>query len=1209
MEVFISLVAIVVGIAALVKARGAAERLENAQKELTQLKGVLENLARSVAELRKQFAARPADAAPPPSPAAAPQPPPTPVWTALAAPLPSPGPATYVASEPESQLTPATQPVPTAEAPLEQPIAAAESTPLADIPVLPPQPPPPPRFTPPPPRKSWFQFDWEGLVGVRLFTGIGAIAFVLAMILLLKYSADQGLLKPPIRAAMGLIAGAVLIFVCELRIARNYKVTANALHGAAIAVLYATLFASYARWHLIPATLDFGLMIVVTAVAVWLSIRRESVFIALLGLIGGFATPAMLSTGENRPIGLFTYLLLLNIGMAWVGVRRRWTVLTGTSLVFTAIYQWVWIAKFLTTAQLPLAAAVFFVFAIAAAVSLWLGRRTDAEQSGFDTIAVAGAALPLLFAAYMSSVHEYGTHYNILFGFLLLICGGLAAIAFSRGPAWLHTLGGVTTLLVFAIWRGTSFSPVAWPAILGWMSAFVALYLGVAVRWRTRAVFTAPGLLFLFPTFVLGGALAAKPGLPFTVLFVLLAGAAAYAIAFEEGLVYYIGTFAALATEALWSNTYLSKERLIPALALYGVFALFYLGVPLIAQRLKRKLEPQGAFTALVLLSIAMLFFLDGGRVADASLWGLTLLLAVLNAGALLQAHKVRFPILSILAAILSWLVIAVWWSAATITAAVLPALMAVGLFGVLIVAGNVWARSGTTETAPAFESSIYIALAGHLFLLFVAGQKSLALPPWPLFGVLFLLQLALGVAALWLRRERLLTAGSAASQVVLIVWAVQAPFEPWPNVALIAAPVIVGMTLVWYRLDRRFSEGAIVAAFAGQFVAMAAGDNSHTHLFGTLLLTHVLLVLALFLVAWISEQHIVVTIAAITTTIVLLDTAPDPWHRLAFAGAIYVLFLAYPLLLGQRAKQSLHPYLAAVLFSAAFFGFAYDALVDLGYKRFIGALPAVQAVLLMVLLLRLLKIDRPTKDMVGQLLSRLALMAGAVLAFITLAIPLQLDKEWITISWALEGAALIWLFGRIPHRGLLMWGGGLLAVTFVRLTLNPAVLEYHAPQRTAILNWYLYTYLVAAATMFAGGTLMPAIHKRVVGALHSAGAVLLFFLVNIEIADYFSTGPTLTFNFFSSSLSQDLSYTMGWALFAIGMLVAGIVLHNRASRVAAILLLVVTILKCFLHDLARLHGLYRIGSLFGLAISLIFVGLLLQKYVMRKVEPEVPAA
>jgi len=1020
---------------------------------------------------------------------------------------------------------------------------------------------------------------------------------------------------------MGLLTGIAIIIVCELRIARAYKATANAMHGAGIAVLYATLFAASARWHIVRPEVAFGLMIVVTAVAVFLSIRRESVFIALLGLLGGFATPAMLSTGENRPIPLFAYLILLNIGLAWVAMKRRWTVLSIISLVFTAIYQWGWIAKFLTESQLPLAAGIFLVFALMAVISLWIGRRDDDAQQTFDLMGVAGAVLPLIFAVFVAAVPGYGTHYNILFGFLFLICAALPIISIARGPLSLHLLGGVITLLVFAVWRATSFKPEAWPVVLAWISAFFVLYLGVAayvargtlsgpangVLAFKRAVFAAPLLLFLFPTFVFGGNYAAKPWLLFGVLFLLLSAGAAFAVKFEEGLVYYVGTFAALATEAFWSGTYLSKERLIPGLVLYGIFALFYLGVPILARRFEKRLDPQGAFTVLVLLSIAMLFFLDGGHVAAASLWGLTLLLAILNAGALLQAHHTRFPILSVIAAILSWLVIAVWWSAVTITTAILPALIVVALFGVLIVAGNVWARAGTEGTAAAFEGSTYLALAGHLFLLFAAGQEALAFPPWPIFGVLFVLQLALGVAALWLRRDRLMTIACAASQVVLLVWAINARHAPWPNTALVATLVIAALALVWYAIDRRYSESALVALFAGQFVAIGAGMAAQPPLFGTLLLTHLLLLAALFAVAWLTEQHYVLTVAAITSTVALAASRTNtPVRELTFAAAIYVLFLAYPLLLGRRAKQSLHPYLAPILASAAFFGFAYDALVDLGYKPYIGALPVVQAVLLLGLLMRVLQIERD----VERLLSRLALVAAASLAFITLAIPLQLDKEWITLAWALEGAALLWLYHRIPHRGLVLWGGALLAVVFVRLTLNPAVLSYHPLQSVAILNWYLYTYLVGAATMFAGGYFLTAQFKRFAPALHAAGTILLFFLVNIEIADYFSTGSALTFNFLSSVLKQDLSYTFGWAIFAVIMLIAGIRFGTRAARVAAILLLVVTILKCFLHDLSRFGGLYRVFSLLGLAASLLLVTLLLQKYVLRRreVAPETPA-
>ena len=128
---------------------------------------------------------------------------------------------------------------------------------------------------------------------------------------------------------------------------------------------------------------------------------------------------------------------------------------------------------------------------------------------------------------------------------------------------------------------------------------------------------------------------------------------------------------------------------------------------------------------------------------------------------------------------------------------------------------------------------------------------------------------------------------------------------------------------------------------------------------------------------------------------------------------------------------------------------------------------------------------------------------------------------------------------------------------------------------------------------------MLPREDRQKITFLSAAGAVLLFFLLNIEIADYYSTGRALTFNFFSSSLAQDLTYTIGWAIFAIVMLVAGLLLHSRGTRVAAILLLVATILKCFLHDLARLGGLYRVGSLLGLAVSLVIVGVLLQKFVL----------
>src|SRR5262245_23603015 len=413
---------LILTIIAMILAKKAMDRANKAVGDVERLR---DQLARSA--LMKDAVAPAAEAtAPPPAPPPAPAPAPEPVREPIPEPIvvePAPVPEpVFVAPEPEPEPVV----VPPEPEPIPEPVAAFEATP-------PPPPPPPPPVAPP---KQ--PFDWESLIGVKLFSWIAGVALVLAALFFLRYSVEHGWLSAPVRAGIGIATGALLIALCEMKVARPYKVTANAMHGAGIAILYSTLFATYALWHLASSTVVFGGMILVTAVAVALSIVRDSIFIALLGLLGGFATPAMLSTGENRPFGLFSYLLLLNLGLAWVAMKKRWPVLTAISIAFSVIYQWAWVAKFLTASQFPLAAGIFLTFAIASTLALWLGRADDAKQRRFDVAAVVGAASPLLFALVFAAVPAYGARYNLLFGFLLLVTAGLALIGIRRGPGWLH---------------------------------------------------------------------------------------------------------------------------------------------------------------------------------------------------------------------------------------------------------------------------------------------------------------------------------------------------------------------------------------------------------------------------------------------------------------------------------------------------------------------------------------------------------------------------------------------------------------------------------------------------------------------------------------------------------------------------------------------------------------------------------------------------
>jgi uncharacterized membrane protein len=281
--------------------------------------------------------------------------------------------------------------------------------------------------------------------------------------------------------------------------------------------------------------------------------------------------------------------------------------------------------------------------------------------------------------------------------------------------------------------------------------------------------------------------------------------------------------------------------------------------------------------------------------------------------------------------------------------------------------------------------------------------------------------------------------------------------------------------------------------------------------------------------------------------------------------------------------------------------------MIDGGYQWMVGAVPVVIGLVTTVHLRQLLRIEAAgSRDM-----GRLAMVGGGALAFLTVAIPMQLEHQWITIGWAFEGAALAWLFTRVPHRGLLYASMALLAAVFVRLVLNPEVFLYEPRGTMRIVNWYLYTYLLAAASMGAAAWFFSRTDDGVAEqiprprhVLPGAAVVVLFFLVNIEIADFYATGPEIVFRF-GVTIAQDLTYTIAWLIFGMVLLAAGIIAQAKPARAAAVALVTVTTFKCFLYDLSSLEGLYRVGAFLGLGISLALVSLVMQKYVLAPKESE----
>jgi Predicted membrane protein (DUF2339) len=341
-------------------------------------------------------------------------------------------------------------------------------------------------------------------------------------------------------------------------------------------------------------------------------------------------------------------------------------------------------------------------------------------------------------------------------------------------------------------------------------------------------------------------------------------------------------------------------------------------------------------------------------------------------------------------------------------------------------------------------------------------------------------------------------------------------------------------------------------------------------------------------------------------------------WHSARFSAdhamlalAWYIGFAAvftiFPFLFHRQFAAKTVPWATAALAAPVHFLLVYDVMRTAYPNDMPGLIPAafsVPSLLELIVLLKRTPAESPARN------AQLALFGGAALFFITLIFPIQFDRQWITLGWALEGVALFCLFQRVPHPGLRLVGTALLVVAFVRLALNPAILSYHARSATPIFNWYLYTYGIVTVCLFAAARLLAPPRNLLLGRnirplFYSLGTILAFMLLNIEIADYFSRSgmATLTFQF-SGNFARDMSYSIAWATFALVLLIIGIRRTARPVRYASLGLLGITILKLFLHDLSQLDQLYRIAAFVVVAIIAILASFLYQRFLGLSAKP-----
>ena len=268
--------------------------------------------------------------------------------------------------------------------PREQTRAAAPPAPGA-IPEKPAPPPPgiPERIkvTPAEPRS-----DLESRIGSHWLNRIGIAALLIGVSYFLKFAFDNNWIGPAGRVSIGLLAGIAVVVWSERFRVKGYKTFSYSLKAVGIGTLYLSVWASFQVYGLIPGGVAFVMMLAVTSATAAMALAQDAQLLAAFALTGGFTTPLLLSTGQNREVALFCYVALLDLATLFLVVFKPWRRLLVMSYAGTLLLYLGWYSSFYTRGQLALTlafATLFFaIFAIAPLVTL----QPEGESAVFASV-------------------------------------------------------------------------------------------------------------------------------------------------------------------------------------------------------------------------------------------------------------------------------------------------------------------------------------------------------------------------------------------------------------------------------------------------------------------------------------------------------------------------------------------------------------------------------------------------------------------------------------------------------------------------------------------------------------------------------------------------------------------------------------------------------------------------------------------------------
>lgn len=1045
--------------------------------------------------------------------------------------------------------------------------------------------------------------DLETRLSTNWLVWIGGISLAIAGIFLVRYIAEQGWLSPALRCAIGVVFGLALIIAGEFvrrrpldRSIASVKpdYVPQALTAAGLVTAFGSIYLAYAFYDLIPSGSSFALLAGITMAAFALSIIQGK-FVALLGLAGAIATPALVSTADPSAWGFFTYLGIVILATLAVADRKLWFWLPELSLVAAAGWTALWLSQpFREADALPIGVTLGFV-AIAAFGLAWRAGPASAPKSDGK-----------IFAVMIAADEVAGS------GFLLALGSAFALAIFSDfSPTvhWLFLTFAVVATVVVRLLPRFDWTMVALTVIS--VVAFGLVYvdentlanlserlLGIPVPTEYFVEkyqnYLLHGTLIAFMLFAgglqsLGSAM--RPQAVAT-----LTGAAPLAL-----LLIGYAQFRGFSGDAIW------------VWAATGTVATSIVATILAGRRKKEVVDLPAIYAAFAVIAAFLALTFQFDRIwLTLSYAALVLVLGVISV-------RSDFPTVRTLVNMIVLIVVA--------RLTVNPDLRGYEIFhplgmqwvtygylvplALFLAAGHMFKRAKDDLTVTVLEgaalllATVFISIEIRIFMTGSIYSGEYRLPEASLQTIAWLTS-ALVLARRNLRYPRLFSTWGAR------ILTAAGAFQATTLQLIIMNPVYTGEFIDGYGLFNMLILSLAAPAVLLWLIAGSLIPKDERH--GDAALKVLRGAAAVLAFAFVTEE------VRVFFQGMLIKPEHASLLELYVTTLVWLIPASLPYLVSSTRSSHHLRSLATIIIVVAMlmlvFGHAlnFNPVVS---GELVRGWPAINTLLIgfllpaAVLYLVAKHINQPMR-MAALAAAYLLVLVWVWLSFkhafqgarLTVFHETLLELYLTTLAWLLLGSTPL-LNRRIGNMAEAKRAGYAflavsLAMLFVGHTLifNPVFDMMFVPG-WPVLNVLLLGFIVPAA-------LLAFIARKLDQKLHTifmAAAYVLFFVGITMLVKHAFQGGVLTHETLTDI--ENYGYSAAWLVLAVATMIAGIMADKSNVRYASLAVLLLVVLKVFLLDMSNLAGLWRVASFFGLGISLVGIGFVYQQFMYRKQNAE----